>query len=73
MNLNCFYLIWKNYYISDISKHKPSLSAITGDFNARPSYWWCKDINITEGVNLYSLMSSNGFSQSINTNTYSSK
>ena len=39
MNLNYFYLIWKNYYISDINKHKPSLCAITGDFNARSSYW----------------------------------
>ena len=49
--------------LSDINKRKPSLSVITGDFNARSSYWWCKDINTTEGSNLFSLTSSNGFSQ----------
>ena len=32
---------------SDISKGKPSLSVITGDFNARSSSWWPKDINTT--------------------------
>ena len=52
--------------LSDINKRKPSLSVITGDFNARSSYWWCKDINTTEGSNLFSLTSSNGFSQLIN-------
>ena len=48
--------------LSDINKRKPSLSVITGDFNARSSYWWCKDINTTEGSNLFSQTSSNGFS-----------
>ena len=38
--------------LSDINKCKPSLSVITGDFNARSSYWWCKDINTTEGSKL---------------------
>ena len=52
--------------LSDINKRKPSLSVITGDFNARSSYWWCKDISTTEGSNLFSLLSSNGFSQLIN-------
>ena len=39
--------------LSNINNYKPSLSVITGDFNARSSYWWCKDINTTEGANLY--------------------
>ena len=36
--------------LSDINKCKSSLSVITGDFNARSSDWWCKDINTTEGL-----------------------
>ena len=39
--------------LSNINNYKPSLSVITGDFNARSSYWWCKDIKATEGANLY--------------------
>ena len=34
--------------LSDINKRKPSLSVVTGDFNARSSCWWCKNINTTE-------------------------
>ena len=30
--------------LSDISEHKPFLSVITGDFNARSSSWWSEDI-----------------------------
>ena len=56
--------------LSDINKCKPSLSVITGDFNAWSSYWWCKDINTTEGSKLFSLTSSNGFSQLINEPTH---
>ena len=56
--------------LSDINKRKPSSSVITGDFNARSSYWWCKDINTTEGSNLFSLTSSNGFSHLINEPTH---
>ena len=56
--------------LSGINKFKPSLSLITGDFNARSSYWWCKDINTTEGSKLFSLKSSNGFSQLINEGTH---
>ena len=55
---------------SDINKRKPSLSVVTGDFNARSSYWWYNDINSTEGTNLFSLTSSNGFSQLINEPTH---
>ena len=55
---------------SDINKRKPSLSVITGDFNARSSCWWCKDMNTTERANLYSLTSLNGFSQLINEPTH---
>ena len=51
--------------LSDIRKRKPSLCVITGDFNARPSSWWPKDISTTDGSKLFSLTSSNGFSQLI--------
>ena len=43
---------------SDINKRKPSLSVVTGNFNARSSYWWSN------------LASSNGFSQLINEPTH---
>ena len=55
---------------SDINKLKASLSVATGDFNARSSSWWSDDINTTEGTNLFSLTSSNGFSQLINEPTH---
>ena len=55
---------------SDINKLKPSLSVVTGDFNARSSSWWSDDISTTEGTNLFSLTSSNGFSQLINEPTH---
>ena len=53
-------------FLSEINKRKPSLSVATGDLNARSSYWWCNDINTTEGLNLFSLTSSNSFFQLIN-------
>ena len=56
--------------LSGINKCKPSLSVIPRDFNARSSYWWCKDMNTTEGSKLFSLTSSNGFSQLINEPTH---
>ena len=56
--------------LSDINKRKPSLSVVTGDFNARCSSWWCNDINTIEGSHLYSSTSSNGFSQLINEPTH---
>ena len=48
-------------FLSDISKREPTVSIITGDFNVRSSSWWSDDINTSEGTNLYSLTSSNGF------------
>ena len=56
--------------LSDISTRKPTVSIITGDFNARSSSWWSDDINTSEGTNLYSLTSSNGFFQLINEPTH---
>ena len=56
--------------LSDISTHKPTVSIITGDFNARSSSWWSDDINIFEGTNLCLVTSSNGFSQLINEPTH---
>ena len=55
---------------SDINNRKPFLSVVTGDFNARSSSWWPSDINTSEGTNLFSLASSNGFSQLINEPTH---
>ena len=52
--------------ISNINKHKPTLSVIAGEFNARSSSWWSNDINTTEESKLYSLTASNGFDQLIN-------
>ena len=57
-------------HLGDISKHKPSLSVIAGDFNERPSSWWPMDVNTTEGSKLFSLTSSNGFPQLINEPTH---
>ena len=56
--------------LSKISKRKPTVSIITGDFNARSSKWWSNDTNTLEGTNLYSLTSSNNFSQLINEPTH---
>ena len=52
--------------LSDINEHKQFLSVITGDFNTRSSSWWSMEIDTTEGSKLFSLTSSNGFSQLIN-------
>ena len=52
--------------LSDISTRKPTVSIITGDFNARSSSWWSNDIKTLEDTNLYSLAFSNGFFQLIN-------
>ena len=56
--------------LSEISKCKPTVSIITGDFNARSSSWWSNDTNTLAGTNLYSLTSSNNFSQLINEPTH---
>ena len=56
--------------LSNISKCKPSLSVIIGDFNVRSSWWWRKEINAIEGSKLFWLTSSNGFPQSINEATH---
>ena len=56
--------------LSYIKKSKPFLSVITGDFNARSSYWWSEDINTSEGLKLHSLTSANGVSQLINEPTH---
>ena len=55
--------------LNDMNERKPFLSVITGDFNARSSSWWSKDIVTTEGSKL-SLTSSNGFPQLINEPTH---
>ena len=71
---NCeFDLFLPNFgkLLSDISKREPSLSVITGDFNAGSSSWWPEDIiNSTVGSKLFSLTSSNGFPRLINELTH---
>ena len=71
-NSNQFELFLSNLenLLSDINKDKPSLSVVTGNFNARSSSWWCNDINTIERSHLYSLTSSNDFSQLINEQTH---
>ena len=71
-NNNEFNLFLSNleWLLCDINKRKPYLSIITGDFNARSSSWWPKDIDTTEGLKLFSLTSSNGFTQLINEPTH---
>ena len=56
--------------LSDISKRKPSLCVITGDFNARSSSRWPNSISTTGRTNLFSLTSSNGFCQIIKEPTH---
>ena len=51
--------------LNNKNNRKPSLSAVTGDLNSRCSSWWSNDINTTEGLNLFSLTPSLGFSQLI--------
>ena len=70
---NCeFDLFLPNFgkLLRDISKREPSLSVITGDFNAGSSSWWPEDINSTVGSKLFSLTSSNGFPRLINELTH---
>ena len=55
--------------LNGINNPKPSLSVVTDDFNSRYSFWWSNDINTTEGLDLFSLTSSNGFSQFMNQHT----
>ena len=56
--------------LNDMNERKPFLSVITGDFNARSSSWWSEDIYTIEESKLFSLTSSNGFSQLINEPTH---
>ena len=44
--------------LDDVSQCIPSLSKISGDFNARSVSWWSNDINTTEGLKLSSMSSS---------------
>ena len=55
--------------LNDKNNCKPSLSVVIGDFNSRGFYLLSDDINTTEGLNLFSLTSSNGFSQFMNQHT----
>ena len=71
-NNNEFETFLANYQqlLNEISSFKPALSIITGDFNARCKSWWPNDTNTTEGLKMFSLTSSNGFSQLIQEPTH---
>ena len=56
--------------VIDIKNRKPYLPVVTGDFNARSSFWWSDDINTTERTKLFSQTSSDGFQQLINEPTH---
>ena len=70
---NCeFDLFLSNFEkpLSDISKRKTSLSAITVNFDAGSSSWWPKDIDTTQGSKLFSLISSYVFPQIVSEPTH---
>ena len=54
----------------DISKRKPFMTIILGDFNARSTAWWADDTTNTEGIHLESLTSTHGFHQLISEPTH---
>ena len=58
-----------NQFLVDFAKMLRDINQWIRDFNARSSCW-CDDINTTEGTNLLSLTSCNGFQQIIKTNSY---
>ena len=64
------FLLHFEQLLDDVSQFRPSLSVITGDFNARSVSWWSNDINTTEGLKLSSMSYSVGFTQLINEPTY---
>ena len=64
------FLLTFEQLLSDIITRKPTASITTREFNARSYSWWSHDINISEDTNLYSLTSSNRFSQLINKLTH---
>ena len=53
--------------------HKPSVSVILGDFNARSTSWWSDDIDSLESTKLLSLSALNGFHQIISEPTRSQR
>ena len=59
--------------LSDINNRKPTLSIVTGDFNAKSYSWWSNDINTIARSKLLALSSSNGFSQVVNEPTHTYK
>ena len=46
------------HLLSDINACKPSFSVIFGDFNTRPSSWWCNDSAPLEGKEIFLLSTS---------------
>ena len=41
------------FLLQDISNHKPYLTLLLGDYNARNTKWWQHDITTTEGTQLF--------------------
>ena len=56
--------------MSNKNNEFPLYSVITGDFNARCSRWWKKDITNSTGQEINSLTSSAGYNQIIDKSTH---
>ena len=71
-NKDEFALFLSNFQklLDKMNSCKPTISIITGDFNSRCSSWWPNDINTKEGLKLFALTSSSGFSQLIHEPTH---
>ena len=46
------FLLNFQFLLQDISNHKPYLTLLLGDYNARNTKWWHHDITTTEGTQL---------------------
>ena len=74
-NNDVFDLCLSNFenLITETKNHKPYFSVITGDFNARSSFWWFNNISTTEGTKLFAQISSDVFQQIIKERTHIQK
>ena len=53
-----------------MNNRKPTLSIVTGDFNAKSYSWWSNDINTIARSKLLALSFSNDFSELVNEPTH---
>ena len=62
-----------NLLLSNVNDVNPTLSVITGGFNAKSFRWWSLDKDNTEGQEINSLTSACGYSQLINKHIHVTK